>query len=310
MILTVCANPCIDYTLYINDFKENKLNRVIKKVESLGGKAINVAIAVKRLGYDSYSTGFMFEDGYKKYHERLSKEDVPFIYTMCEGSIRHNNKILSLPFKDLTEINERGTPVSYKKQYELIENIRTLSKDASFTVFSGSLPPDVEDDYYYKAGKAVNENSKIVIDAEGEKLICALQLKPALIKPNLHELETATKIKADSVENIILACDKLIGMGAKSVLVSLGREGAVIYDGKEAYSAAAPQVEVKNVVGSGDCMLAAACIAMEMGCCSEAVLKSAVAAGTASVLNENTGMLTKTDYDKIFPLVETHKIKL
>lgn len=34
MILTVCPNPCIDYTLYIENFKEGKLNRISKKVES------------------------------------------------------------------------------------------------------------------------------------------------------------------------------------------------------------------------------------------------------------------------------------
>lgn len=308
MILTVCPNPCIDYTLYINDFKENKLNRVIKKTESLGGKAINVAIAIKRLGYDSYSTGFMFEYGSKKYFEKLSEEGVPYIFTMCDGSIRINNKILSLPYKELTEINESGNPVSYNKQYELIENVRTLSEDASFTILSGSLPPDVDDDFYYRAAQAVHPNCKIAVDAEGEKLLNTLKVKPALIKPNLFELEKASGIKADSFENVVKACDFLVQKGAKCVLASLGKEGAVIYDGKEAFKAVSPAVEVKNTVGSGDCMLAAACIAMEMGYCTEAVLKSAVAAGTASVLSESTGMLTKKDYDNLFPLIQTEKI--
>lgn len=308
MILTVCPNPCIDYTLYIDNFKEGKLNRVGKKVQSLGGKAINLAIAVKRLGYDSYSTGFMFEESSKKYYENLNKEDVPYNYTMCEGSVRVNNKIISLPYKDLTEINEKGNPVSYNKQYELIENIRNLSKNAEITVFSGSLPSGINDDFYYEAGKAVDSNSKIVIDSEGEKLLKALKLKPALIKPNIYELENATGIKIETTEDIIKAAKILNKMGAKSIIVSAGKDGAIIYNKNEAYLAKAPRVEVKGMVGAGDSMLAAACIAIEMGWCAEATIKSAVAAGTASVLIEGTGMLTKKDYENIFPLVETTKL--
>ncbi|MDD4003398.1 MAG: 1-phosphofructokinase family hexose kinase, partial [Clostridia bacterium] len=282
MILTVCPNPCIDYTYYIDDFKAGKLNRVNKKVESLSGKAINVSIAVKRLGYDSYSTGFMFEDGAKKYFEKLSREDVPYIYAMCEGATRINNKIISTNDMVLTEINEKGTAVAYEKQFELIESVRSLSKNASIIVFSGSLPPGIDDDFYYKAGKAVDSSCKIIVDAEGDRLLGTLKLRPSLIKPNLFELETAVNSKLEREEDILRACDKLLNMGARCILVSIGGEGAIIYNGKEAYSAKAPQVEVKGYVGAGDSMVAAACIAIDTGYCLEAILKSAVAAGTAS----------------------------
>jgi 1-phosphofructokinase len=309
MILTVCPNPCIDYTLYIENFKEGKLNRISKKVESLSGKGINVAIAVKRLGYDSYSTGFMFEEGSKKFFERLSGEDVPYIYAVCDGATRVNTKIISLPDMTLTELNEKGSAVEYDKQFELIESVRSISKSASVTVFSGSLPPGIDDDFYYKAGKAVDSGCKIVIDTEGEKLLKALKLKSALIKPNLHEMETALNIKINGQDDILKACDALISMGARCVLVSIGADGAAISNGKEAYFAKAPHVEVKGTVGAGDSMVAAACVSIDSGLCLEAVLKSAVAAGTATCLKEGTELLTKSDYDRIFPLVETNKIR-
>lgn len=309
MILTVCPNPCIDYTLYIENFKEGKLNRISKKVESLSGKGINVAIAVRRLGYDSYSTGFMFDESSKKFFEKLSGEDVPYIYAVCDGVTRVNTKIISLPDMILTELNEKGNAVEYDKQFELIESVRSLSKSASITVFSGSLPPGIDNDFYYRAGSAVDKGCKIVVDTEGEKLLKTLKLKPALIKPNLHELETALSIKISGQDDIIKACDTLIGMGARCVLVSIGEDGAVISSGKEAYYAKAPHVEVKGTVGAGDSMVAAACVSIDSGMCLEAVLKSAVAAGTAACLKEGTELLTKADYDRIFPLVETKKIR-
>lgn len=309
MILTVCPNPCIDYTLYVENFAACKLNRANRKVESLGGKAINVARAVRRLGYEAYCTGFMYKDGAKKYFEMLDDEGVPYIFAMCDGAVRINTKIISLPDMALTEINERGTPIEYQKQFELIESVRMLSKNATVAVLSGSVPPNVDSDFYFKVAGALAKNCKLVLDCEGEMLLLALKYKPALLKPNLAELENIGGRRIKGLDAALDAADFLIEKGAQSVLVSMGREGAVIYDGKEAYSGIAPVVEAKSTVGAGDCMVAAAAVALSMGLCMEALLKSAIAAGTAAVLGEGTGQLTKDNYDKIFPLVETRKIK-
>lgn len=309
MILSVCPNPCIDYTLYVDNFGAGKLNRVNKKIESLGGKGINVARAVRRLGYESYCTGFMYEDGAKKYFDMLDAEGVPYIFAMCGGAVRINNKIISLPDMSLTEINERGAPVEYQKQFELIESVRRLSVNATVAVLSGSVPPNIDSDFYFKTASALSKSCKLVIDCEGELMLQALKLRPALVKPNLRELESVWGGKIEGFDELLKACDFLLKKGAQRVLVSMGREGAVIYDGKEGYFGAAPKVEAKSTVGAGDCMVAAAAISLSMGYCQEATLKSAIAAGTAAVLGEGTGLLTKDNYDKIFPLVETKKIK-
>jgi len=227
---------------------------------------------------------------------------------MCDGAVRINTKIISMPQMTLTEINEKGSPVGYDKQFELIESVRSLSKSASFVVFSGSLPPGADDSFYYKAGKAVEGGCKIAVDTEGEKLLKTLKLKPALIKPNIYELEKASGVNIQNNDDILYACNILYNKGARLVLVSTGSDGAIIYNGKEAYYAKAPKVEVKSTVGAGDSMVAAACIAIDLGYCIEAVLKSAVAAGTASVIKEGTELFTRADYDSIFPLVETKKI--
>lgn len=309
MILTVCPNPCIDYTLYVDNFSAGKLNRVNKKVESLGGKGINVARAVRRLGYESYCTGFMYKDGAKKYFDILDAEGVPYIFAMCDGAVRINTKIISLPDMALTEINERGTPVEYQKQFELIESVRMLSENAAIAVLSGSVPPNVDSDFYQKVAGALAKNCKFIADCEGEMLLPALKLKPALVKPNLSELENIWGGRIKGIDEALKAADFLIEKGAQSVLVSMGREGALIYDGREAYHGVAPAVEARSTVGAGDCMVAASAVALSMGFCMEALLKSAIAAGTAAVFGEGTGQLTRENYDKIFPLVETRKIR-
>ena len=308
MILTVCPNPCIDSTVYIEGFEPGKLNRINKKIISLSGKGLNIAIAVKRLNYDSYATGFMYAADSAKYRDRLTSERVPHRFVVCDGSVRVNLKIISGPDK-LTEINENGTPVGENAKFELIELVRSMSKNADIAVFSGSLPPDLDEDFYHTAGLAVNEHCRIVVDAEGEKLVSALPLKPALIKPNLYELKKATGMSdIVSLKDIAYAADSLIEKGAQCVLVSLGGDGAVIRTSKEAYFARAPKVEVGSTVGAGDSMLAAACVALSMDYCPEAMLKAAVAGGTAAVLGKGTDLISKEHYDNIFPLVETQKL--
>lgn len=306
MILTVCPNPCMDKTVYVEDFKAGTLNRIQKKVISLSGKALNVAVAVRRLGFESYATGFMFENGSKQYFKLLSKENVPYIFAMCEGEVRINTKVISIKDKSLTEINEKGNAVSYQKQFELIESIRTLSKNAEMVVFSGSLPTNVDDNFYLRAGQAVAKNCRIIVDAEGDILLHALKLKPALIKPNIYEMQVSTGIAIKNTSDVLRAGDILLKMGAKCVLVSMGGAGAIIYDGKKAFHAKAPVVESISTVGAGDSMVAAAATALSQGYCMEAILKSAVSAGTAAVMGEGTDLFTKDTYDRIFPLVETY----
>jgi len=308
MILAISANPSIDNTVYVDGFALGALNRITKKVVSLGGKGMNVAIAAKRLGFDSYLSGFMFEEGSKRFSEKLDSEGVPFSFTMCEGSVRINTKVISSGDMSLTEINDSGNPVGYNKQFDLMEKIRDFSSAADFTVFSGSLPPDIGDDFYYRAGLNCSEKSKVAVDAEGDRLFHALKLNPFLVKVNLTELEKFTKIKIDSIYDIQENAKKIVDLGAENVLISAGSHGAVLLNEKEGYFAKAPQVYFKSTVGAGDSMLAAALGGYINGYCQEAVLKCAVTAGTAAVMGEGTDLLTGEQYERLYPLVETKRI--
>ena len=60
MILTVCMSPCIDVTVEVDALNVGKTNVVKRKAITLGGKALNVAIGVKRLGKESFATGLMY----------------------------------------------------------------------------------------------------------------------------------------------------------------------------------------------------------------------------------------------------------
>ncbi len=54
MIYTVTMNPSLDYIVQLETFEEGKLNRSIFEQIDVGGKGINVSIALKHLGRISF----------------------------------------------------------------------------------------------------------------------------------------------------------------------------------------------------------------------------------------------------------------
>ena len=50
MITTVCMNPCYDKTATLSSLKPGEVNRLRDVRVDIGGKAINVAIVLRRLG--------------------------------------------------------------------------------------------------------------------------------------------------------------------------------------------------------------------------------------------------------------------
>jgi type 1 glutamine amidotransferase len=118
------------------------------------------------------------------------------------------------------------------------------------------------------------------VDCEGEKLRKALSAGVYLVKPNLGELEAITGKQYINKAQMIEGAKKLIAMGSKYVLLSLGQSGAILTDGTNHLYCRSANVAVNSTVGAGDSMIAAASLMIEEGKCMEEVLRAAVAAGT------------------------------
>ena len=289
MILSICPNPSIDCTMELEQLNVGRMNRISNKILTYSGKALNVAIGVRRLGGDSFATGFMFENDGSLFTQRLDNEGVKYSFVWDKGSVRVNYKIVDNRSM-LTEINDKGELVSQSKQEELISLVKTISKSSSVVVMSGSLPKGVEDDYYQKLLKVVDKKAKTIVDTEGLKLVNALKEGVYMVKPNLTELENIIGSSIRTKSDILKGCNKLIDSGAQNVLLSLGGEGAVLTDGTTAYFCKSANVAVNSTVGAGDSMVAAVSVMLERGASKEEMLKCAVAAGTASVTTPGTNL--------------------
>ena len=307
MILEICPNPSRDCTLELDNLNVGRLNRLRGKVETYSGKALNVAIGVSRLGGDSFTTGFMFEDGGKQFEDRLKSEGVGYKFIYNKGSVRVNYKIIDNKAM-LTEINDKGEEVSREKQLELISYVKDISRAASVAVMSGSLPKGVDSSFYGEVLSVIPDNVKIIVDTEKDNLKSALSRGVYLIKPNLAELEEYAGEKLHSMTEILEVAKKMIKRGTKLVIVSLGADGAILTDGTESYYCKSANVAVNSTVGAGDSMVASAAVQIEKGAPLSEVLKCAVAAGTASITTPGTNLFYKDKYEEVYAKLSIEKI--
>ena len=112
-------------------------------------------------------------------------------------------------------------------------------------------------------------------------------MQPFLIKPNHHELGALFNTKLHTKEEVIPYAQKLQKMGARNVLVSLGKDGAVLVaESGNVFSLSAPEGTLVNAVGAGDSMVAGFLAGwMDQKDYTHA-FKMAVAAGSASAFSE------------------------
>jgi len=323
MILTVCLNPSTDVTIEVDAVNVGKLNHVKSKSLSFAGKALNVAIGVSRLKGESYATGFMYNENGSMFEQALDREGVPSTFVWNRGRVRENYKFIDNKSM-LTEVNDVGDPVSANKQEEnshteeacadkqateLLELVASLSKKSDVMVVSGSLPQGVAGEYYTKLFEAAAPGILKIADAEGPRLYAALRAGVDLIKPNQDELQNTLKKEMKSKEELLRGCYSLLDQGAKRVLLSLGKKGAILTDGTKSFYCKSINVAINSTVGAGDAMLAAATMRLQSGAPLEEILRAGVAAGTARVTTFGQISFTKNKFDEIYTNLNVEEIR-
>ncbi len=298
MILSVCMSPSIDVTMELDSLNVGKTNVVKNKEITLGGKGLNVAVGVARLGCDSYMTGLMYNENGYVFENALMKEGVGYSFVWNKGRVRENYKFIDSRSM-LTEINDVGGAVTPEKAEEALAHIRMKSAKSDVTVLTGGLPRGFEDNFYAKMTQAVSPNSLKIIDTQGARLFHALDCGVDMIKPNLEELENSLGREMQDKQDMLDACYELIDRGARYVLLSLGKQGAMITDGSKSFYCKSLNVAMNSTVGAGDGMVAAAAVRLAEGAPISEILRAGVAAGTATVMTTGTVSFTKEHYNEL-----------
>lgn len=255
MIYTVTLSPSIDYVVRMSSMRFNVTNRTDSEEFYYGGKGINVSQVLAELDLDSIALGFIagftgeaIENGIRNSHIRTD-----FI-RLSEGFTRINIKIKS---GGETEINGQGPDIPAAALEQLMQKLDML-RDGDTLVLAGSIPKTCPDDIYERMLARVKDKKiMIAVDATRQLLVNSLSMHPFLIKPNRLELSEIFHKEVETRDDVIKYAGKLQEMGARNVIVSLGRKGAVLLDENgDVHSCGTLKQEVVNTVGAGDSMVA------------------------------------------------------
>ncbi|MCH5315948.1 MAG: 1-phosphofructokinase [Eubacterium sp.] len=297
MIYTVTLNPALDYVMNTHSLISKDIVRTDSEQLYYGGKGINVSVTLKNLGIDNKALGFLAGFSGKQLEEMLREDNVKcdFIY-LPYGYTRINVKIKA---EKSIDINAKGPEVSLDDVERLMKKLVKLGKGDTL-VLAGSVPSTVRSDIYDKILERLDGREvSFVVDACGDLLLNALKYKPFLIKPNHHELGELFGIDIETVDDVIKYGKKLQELGAKNVLVSRGKDGAVLLDEEgEIHISENAEGKLVSSVGCGDSMVAGFIAGWQEKKSYAYALKLATACANATAFSSS--LATKAEIDEIF----------
>ncbi len=300
MIYTVTLNPSIDLIEECNNFTLGKTNRVTKEKVLPGGKGINVSIVLNHLGISSTALGFIAGFTGDEINRLIIQEGINSeMIRLDNGYSRINLKLKS---RVESELNGNGPDIS-KEAIEILYSKLASLVDDDILVLAGNVPNQLPSTIYSDIMNYLKDkNIKIVVDATKDLLKNALAYKPFLIKPNLNELEEFFDVQLGTTEEIILHAAKLQQSGAQNVLVSLGKQGAILLDeNHEIYQSTAPNGKAINTVGAGDSMIAGFLYGLDQYQSFLEAFKYSIAAGSASAFSSE--LATKEEIDYLYKMI-------
>ncbi len=313
MIVTVTLNAAIDRTLTVPNFQLGHRHRASEGVTLAGGKGINVARALKRIGVPVVATGLAGGRTGTRIVEELTGEAILNDFVRIADDSRTSTAVVDPTGGSFTEINEWGPHVEPDELETLLEKVRYLSRGADFVVLAGSLPRGVDPGFYGELIRELNRSQILtVLDAEGEPLRLGLEAEPFLVSPNQREAEALVGQEFYERQDFAFALERIAEVGARNVLIT-NESGcfARLREGRKTrrYRAVAPAVETVSSVGSGDVLLAAFIAAHVEGRASEDALREAVAAGAASTRELGAGRFDPREASALHPDVEVGELE-
>lgn len=292
MIVTVTLNPSLDRTLEVESLDAGEVNRATRSRVEPGGKGVNVARALLANGFPSRAVlplGGPEGEHLAQLLEALGLD----VRSVAITAPTRTNVSLVEPNGTVTKVNAPGPQLSAEELASLEETTVASLGDADWVAACGSLPPGAPDDLYAQIVSDVHRaGRRIAVDTSGTPLAAVIDAGPDLIKPNDEELGSLIGTRPRTFADVVDAAELLRRRGVGSVLVSLGRHGAILVDDRGSFHAETPPLVPRSNVGAGDATLAGFLAAGGQG---PEALRLAVAWGAAAVRLPGTAMPTPSD---------------
>ena len=268
-MLILTPNPCLDVTLWVNRLAIGSVHRASKNETTAGGKGINVARASAALGNPAHLILMLPAVQADIYKEKLAGEKIKVSYLDIAGEVRKAIIINQNEGSEVTVINGAGpdiTSADWENYCELV--IKNISK-GELVLLMGSMPTASPTDAIEKlANKIHAAGAKLLVDTSPVSLKSRKDEVLDFITPNLEEAEALISgddgalfvVNNENIqERAMSVAEKLQGVVAKQVFITVGEHGCAFNNGSEKWFLPAfklnPQL-YKSAVGAGDSFVA------------------------------------------------------
>ena len=299
MITTVTLNAAVDKLYLVDELQAGGVTRVKECSATAGGKGLNVARVASILGENVLASGFVGGHSGRYVEEMLKDDLVRSDFVHVDGESRTCINIIDRSGRS-TEFLEPGVTVTGKDKSRFLEKFTQILKKSDVVVLSGSMPRGCNSEFYAELIRLVKaDDCKVILDTSGESLKQGLKALPTMIKPNRDEISALLGTAVNSRDDVVRAAETLRDGGIPYVVVSMGKEGAILACREGIFEGNPPDVKVVNTVGCGDSMVAAFAAGFERGYPPGKALQFALAVSSANAMCRQTGFFHPEDLRKI-----------
>jgi 1-phosphofructokinase family hexose kinase len=314
MIITVTLNAALDKTLEVPNFTPGRRHRTVDQTTMPGGKGVNIARAIKRLGQPVIATGLAGGSTGTRIIDALTDESILNAFVRIREESRTNTAVLDPTTGIHTEVNERGPEVSAQELKLFRDKLLYLAQGASMCVFAGSLPRGVAPDVY---ASLIRELKKLgvttMVDTDGEPLRLAARAEPDIISPNELEAEELVGHEFNDSDDRARAVVEMTRLGPAEAIMTVS-DGCYAYvldgGGHTLYRARIEEQEARSTIGSGDAFLAGYVAARYLGRSPIECLRYGVACGAESVQHFGAGLIDPAAVDRLLGEVELERLEI
>lgn len=275
MIRTLTLNPCVDKTLWVQEFGQTPLREEMQS----GGKGLNAARVLTALRVPCLAIAPLGGQTGETCLALALSEGIPIQSVPIKGNTR--TVVTQVRERDFSQRVDFETPPDLSEKE--VDRVRAAALDGLhegdvLAILGSACSASAAHLGASLIGEARLRGAKTFLDSNKELLRLAAVERPDVLKINLTEL---SQLRGKEI-TLGEAADEAAQLGIERVIVTLGDRGAVLaMDGRMDFCPA-PRVETVNPVGSGDSFTAAWLCAMTQGFGDRFALAAGCAAGAAN----------------------------
>lgn len=284
-ILVIGLNPAVDVEWRVASVHWDEKNVVLGERRWAGGKSVNVARWLRHLGARVKLLVPLGGATGAELRRQMRAEGVPLRAVPLREPTRANVMVTQASGPQL-RFNPRGPKLSVEEWRAFFQAAELELRRSSLVILSGALCRDARPTVYRDLVRLAHRlGVRVVLDCDGPAFAAGVGAKPWLVKPNEFELAQWAGRKLRSEAAVRRAARELSVKTGGWVLLSRDARGGLLVNAADEFTcqAAVPQVQVRNTVGAGDALLAAATHAIAQGAEPGEWLRYGLATATAGV---------------------------